>query len=133
MPRIAFATAVACFCLLAPEARAQQYSDAVFCRLSQEIADKANKDAGSRVDAITINIGMAVLCEMQIVDFKKRIKVSFSAFKAGWQARQQAQWNQIYCQPGSAFRQAIDAGWTISTTITDVDGERHYMEAKCSS
>ena len=118
--------------LLAPEARAHEHSDARFCRLIQDLADKANNDIGNRVDAVTIHIGMAVFCNVKIVDFKERIEVPFDTFKAGWRAPKQAQWNQIYCEPGSAFRQAIDAGWTIGSTTADANGVRQYMVAKCT-
>jgi hypothetical protein len=118
--------------LLATDGRAQEHSDALFCRQIQDVADKANKDIGSRLDAVTIQIGMAVFCNVKIVDFKKRVEMPFDSFKAGWQAPKQAQWNQIYCEPGSAFRQAIDAGWTIGSTTADANGVRHYMVAKCT-
>lgn len=132
MPMIRFAVVVAITFLAAPAVRAQAYhSDAIFCSLVQQTANKANADAGAMVDAVTVNVGMAVMCNMKVVNFVKKMTVSFNVLKAGWQARKQAQWNQIYCEPGSAFRMAIDAGWTISHTMTDVDGNRHYMVATC--
>jgi hypothetical protein len=119
------------FFLFVPGAHAQQHSDALFCRAMQEIAEKHNRETGSKVDAYTVVVGMAVLCSTKVVDFRKKLLVSFRLMNVGWQARKQAQWNQIYCEPGSGFRQAIDAGWTISHTLTDVDGVRHYMVATC--
>ena len=131
MPRIALATAATCFCLSVSVAHAQQHSDADFCRVMQDFAGKANSETGRMVDTVTVDMGMAVLCKLKSVDFKKRVEVSFSTFKAGWQARKQAQWNQLYCKSGSASRRAIEAGWKISHTMIDTDGQRHYMEATC--
>ena len=73
------------------------------------------------------------LVQHEVVDFKKQLDISFSQFKAGWQDRKQAQWNQIYCVDNPSFAQAVASGWTISTTTTDVDGKRHYMQAKCAA
>lgn len=36
-------------------------------------------------DTGTVDMGMAVLCTLKSVDFKKRVEVSFSTFKAGWE------------------------------------------------
>jgi hypothetical protein len=96
----------------------------------QETAAKSNKDAGSKVGSVTTHMGMAVLCNMKVVDFKKRLDVPFSALGSGWEDRKQAEWNQIYCN-NVGFSQAIANGWHISTTTTDADGKRHYIEAKC--
>jgi hypothetical protein len=109
---------------------AQQFTDGQFCDWMKEIAAKSNKDAGAKVDAMTTNLGMAVLCNMKVIDFKKRLDVPMSNLAAGWEERKQSQWNEIYCN-NIAFAQAIAAGWTISLTLTSVDGKRHYMEAKC--
>jgi hypothetical protein len=127
--RITTAAMIAYLALPMP-LQAQQFTDAMFCQAMQEIATQGNKDAGTKVDAVTTHMGIAVLCNMKIVDFKKRLDISFRVMDAGWEGRKQAQWNQIYCtNPG--FVQAIASGWTISSTMTDAEGKRHYMEAKC--
>ena len=129
--RMALALVVGSLVLPCPSvAEAETFTDAIFCRWMQDFATQANKDAGTKVDAVTTHEGLAVLCNMKLVDFKKRLEVPFTAMKAGWDGRKQAQWNQIYCtDPG--FMQAIKSGWRISSTMTDVEGNRHYMEATC--
>ena len=114
----------------ATPARAEQFTDAWFCQFMKEAADKSYKDVGSKVDSVTINLGMGVLCNMKVVNYKKRLEVPFSAFNAGWEQRKQAQWNQIYCN-NVGFAEAIASGWTISVTTIDADGKQHYMDAKC--
>jgi hypothetical protein len=96
----------------------------------QEFGDQANKDAGTKVDTMTINLGVAVFCNLRVVNFMKRVEVSFTSFRPGWEARKQAQWNQIYCD-GGPVTLAIASGWRITHTITDIDGRRHFMEATC--
>ena len=110
--------------------QAQPFTDALFCQAMQEIATQRNKDAGTKVDAVTTDLGIAVLCNMKVVDFKKRIDLAFSQMDPGWQDRKQSQWNRIYCNnPG--FAKAIANGWRISSTTTDTEGKRHHMEANC--
>lgn len=111
-------------------AAAQQFSEASFCRAMQEFAAKSNMDAGTKVDSVTTHVGLAVLCNSKLIDFKKRLDIPFTAMKAGWEGRKQDQWNQIYCNDPT-FAAAIRAGWRVSYTMTDSDGRRLYAEAEC--
>jgi hypothetical protein len=101
-----------------------------FCKNLREFAVTSNQDAGSMLDAVTRHDGMAVLCNAKIVDFKKFILVNVSEFRDGWRERKQFQWNNTYCT-NEAFRPAIDAGWTIASTVTFKDGSRYFLKAVC--
>jgi hypothetical protein len=114
--RITVAATAVCIASIAPVG-AQQFPDALFCQVMEETAAKSNKDTGSKVDAVATHMGIAVLCNMKVVDFKKHIDVPFGSFEAGWEDRRQAQWNQIYCN-NLGFSQAIANGWRISATKT---------------
>ncbi|SRR6266404_6924656 len=118
------------FALLITSAKAQ-FADKEFCDPMRQFADKANKDAGSMLDSITRNDGMAVLCSSKIVDFKKFLNVDDSSFRDGWVQRKQQQWNEIYCKD-NYWLKAIAAGWTVAQTMTFVNGKRYWMKAECN-
>ena len=59
-------------------AGAQQPADQQICEMLQGTAAKSNKDAGTKVDSITTHMGMTVLCNMKVVDFRKTIDVPAS-------------------------------------------------------
>ncbi len=115
--------------LLSPSSYAAEFSDKEFCKAMTDLMTNINKDAGQMVDATTRNDGGAVLCNSKIVDYKKFLKAPSTAMREGWKERKNAQWNEIYCK--GPFLDAIRNGWTISTTLTTIDGDRTWIKANC--
>ena len=129
MTRLVATLAVA-ICLCGHRAYGQQFDDAAFCKSMQEFAVKANKDAGSMLDANTRNDGLAVLCAEKVIDFKKFLIAPSYMMRPGWKDRKSKQWRDIYCKdPYSKL--AIQNGWTIATTMTTTDGDRSWITADC--
>jgi hypothetical protein len=106
-----------------------QFNDKAFCDVIKQFAEKANKDTGSMLDPVTRSDGMAVMCETKIVDFKKFLIVDDSNLRDGWLQKQQ-QWNDIYCKD-NGWSKAIANGWTVTQTLTSVNGKRYSIKAEC--
>jgi hypothetical protein len=106
------------------------FDNDAFCAAIQPMVTKAHADAGIMVDGATRSDGIALACNMRLIDFKKFITVRPTRFRTGWEARKQAQWSEIYCQ-NDHWREAIESGWTVAQTMTFVDGTRHWMKAYC--
>lgn len=116
--------------LLAGQLAVHAQSDQQMCETLQALAAQGNKDAGTKVDRITTHMGMTVMCNMKVVDFRKSLDVPASHLGADWLETKQRQWNEIYCNnPG--FSMLIAQGWTISTTMIDSEGKRYVIRAVC--
>lgn len=117
------ALAVSCTVALA-------FDDAKFCVEMKQAAERSRSDIGTMLDLVTRMDGIGVLCGTRTITFYKFINVAPSAFRDGWKERKQKQWDAIYCAD-PAWRQAVKAGWAISSTVTFVEGTRIYLEAQC--
>lgn len=113
------------------QARSEQLSDKVFCSQAKQLSDKTNSEGKVWVDAMTRQDGMAVICNLKIIEYKKFLKANTVDMREGWQDRKQSQWDKIYCEEGSTFRNAIDNGWSVSVILTFINGEQHKITAKC--
>jgi hypothetical protein len=109
-----------------------EFSEDEFCSQITEMAEKLNAEGSSMVDAGTRQDGMAAICSLKVVEFKKFVNMPITSLREGWQGRKQAQWNKIYCDNNSPFRSAIDNGWTIGVLTTFIDGEQHRIKAACN-
>jgi hypothetical protein len=100
--------------------------DVEICSVFKEIAARLNAEAPTMTDAITRLDGMAVICAFKRVAQKDFVNVPVSAFRQGWQARKQAQWDAIVCRNAS-WREAIASGWTVTDTMTFQDGSQYEL------
>ncbi|KAB2918996.1 MAG: hypothetical protein F9K29_07175 [Hyphomicrobiaceae bacterium] len=96
----------------------------------QEIARVRNADAGRWLDRNTRDDGVELLCEIRTVNFKRFLTRS-STLQPGWESRKQEEWNRAHCS-NVLWREAIDNGWNITTTITTAAGERRLIVAQCN-
>lgn len=105
------------------------FDDAVFCSEAEAFKEKGEVDVGKMVDKFTRNDGMAVLCGIKTIEFKKFLFANESEMRVGWQERKAAQWDAIYCE--GANLEAIKNGWTIATSFIAKDGKRFWHAATC--
>lgn len=110
---------------------ADAMTDAEFCTALGSVQDQANRDIGRQSDEVTINRGMFSLCGVRAVVFRKQITVPTTAFRAGWQDRRKAQWNEAMCAE-PAWAEMIRAGWTVTVEAVFADGVRFSSQAVCS-
>ena len=113
--------AVSSVLILAPAQVSAAFDDVEFCGEMKGFSERAKQDVGVMVDAVTRNDGTAVLCGLRVIDFKKFSTAPTTAYREGWRARKERQWSETSCQYFSA---ALKAGWTISQTLTFIDGAR---------
>lgn len=106
--------------------------DARHCKLFQDIERQTSQGIGRLIDPVTRLSAIDLQCADQVIHFRQDLIVPETALKGDWLDRQRTQWRATYCKPGSVAAAAIQAGWTVTTTITTADGARFRLTAKCS-
>lgn len=106
-------------------------SDSEACATLRKIAEDTTRELPIMVDAITRTDGMSVICSLRSFTVNKFLNVDLSAFRQGWDARKQAQWNQIICR-NEAFAPLQKRGWRFTQNLTFRSGERFMQDASCS-
>lgn len=114
---------------VAPVAHARSRDDE-FCKILTDMASARNAEGPKMVDHVTRDDGMAVLCSLKAVEFKKFMFASQAEMRPGWRERKAKQWNDIYCN--GATRENIEDGWTIALVLVLQDGTRFRHAATCS-
>ena len=74
--------------------------------------------------------GVEVDCAAKTLEAKRFLNTEPDAMREGWEARKQRQWNATYCNHES-WREAIDNGWSIISTLTFRTGEQMSFVAEC--
>lgn len=102
-----------------------------FCTAISEIARVGNANAGTWLDRHTRDDGIEVICRTRIVNYKRFFSASLTGQGPDWREGKQREWNRTAC--GSiVLRDAIDAGWMITSSITSASGERILLIATCN-
>jgi hypothetical protein len=102
-----------------------------FCTAISEIARVGNANAGTWLDRHTRDDGIEVICRIRTVNYKRFFSASLTGQAPDWRDRKQHEWNRTAC--GSiVLRDAIDAGWMITSSITSASGERILLIATCN-
>lgn len=106
------------------------FDDNQFCQAMTEIGRAGNAHAGTWVDRHARHDGIDALCNFRTVHFKKFLNASASGLLGSWKERKKQEWNRIHCS-NPIWREAIDNGWIISSTITTSAGEQVWFAATC--
>ena len=101
-----------------------------FCTTVTDIARRMNARAGRWLDRSTRHDGVEVDCGLKMLETKRFLKADPDDMRERWEARQQRAWNAAYCN-NEAWREAIDNGWSITSTITFRTGETVSFVAEC--
>jgi hypothetical protein len=101
-----------------------------FCDSVTEVAQRMNARRGRWLDRSTRHDGVVVDCEAKSLEAKRFINAALDDMREGWEARKQRQWNATYCNHES-WREAIDNGWSITSTLTFRSGEQAVFVAEC--
>jgi hypothetical protein len=64
------------------------------------------------------------------LETKRFLNADREDMRQGWDARKQREWNAAYCN-NETWREAIDHGWSIISTLTFRDGESVSFVAEC--
>jgi len=101
-----------------------------FCTTVTDIARRMNARVGRWLDRSTRHDGIEVDCGLKTLETKRFLKADPDEMREGWEARKQRAWNAAYCN-NEAWREAIDNGWSITSTITFRTGETVSFVAEC--
>ena len=123
----AFPLAIALAVLSPPALPFDQHE---FCDTVMEIAQRMNSRRGRWLDRSTRHDGVVVDCDAKTLEAKRFINAAPDDMREGWEARKQRQWNAAYCNHES-WREAIDNGWSIISTLTFRNGEQAVFVAEC--
>lgn len=129
--RLLLAGLLAMSCLPAAQASAGEATPQ-YCDHFEGLRARAAPATGKLIDPITRLAGVDLQCAEQVIHFKQEVVLPERELKGDWLVRHRAFWSKTHCQPGSRSEAAIRSGWTVTTTITTVDGGRYRFTAKCS-
>jgi hypothetical protein len=101
-----------------------------FCTAVTDIAHRMNARKGRWLDRSTRHDGVVLDCEAKTLEVKRFLNADPAEMRHGWEARKQRQWKARYCTDES-WREAIDNGWTIISTLTFRTGEQLSFVAEC--
>ena len=95
-----------------------------------DIASRMNARKGRWLDRSTRYDGVKLNCELQALEVMRFVNAEVEEMRQGWEIRRQREWNAHYCNRES-WREAIDAGWSIISTLTFRAGEQISFVAEC--
>src|SRR5262245_35617713 len=94
-----------------------------FCAALTDIIPRMNARKGRWLDRSTRHDGGELDFEAKTLEARRFINASPDAMREGWETRKEQQWNAAYCN-NEAYREAIDNGWSIISTLTFRTGEQ---------
>jgi len=89
----------------------------------------ANKDTPFTIDAVTTADPGTIDCALKVIDLKREVNVPMTALDVGWEAGLQPAVDEEVCD--SPWRDAVKAGWKVTSTWTFADGGSHIFTAAC--
>ena len=116
--------------LALPPAPALPFDQDEFCDAVTNVARRMNARRGKWLDRSTRHDGVEFDCASKTLEAKRFLNTNPDAMREGWEARKQRAWNAAYCDDDS-WREAIDNGWSIISTLTFRAGQRVSFVAEC--
>ena len=101
------------------------FEDQQFCLAVREIM-RSSAETGTWADRFTRNDGVEIICDRKLVHFKRYYGAPASAVTDTWRDRKAEEWESGYCKR-SLWREAVENGWIISSTIATITGERLWL------
>jgi len=101
------------------------FEDQQFCLAVKEIM-RSSGEVGTWADRFTRNDGVEVICDRKLVHFKRYYGAPASAVTDTWRDRKAEEWESGYCKR-SLWKEAVENGWIISSTIATITGERLWL------
>jgi hypothetical protein len=101
-----------------------------FCTAITDISRRMNSRKGRWLDRTTRHDGVELDCEAKTLETKRFINADPDEMRQGWETRKEREWNAHYCNHES-WRDAIDNGWSIISTLTFRTGEQVSFVAEC--
>jgi hypothetical protein len=101
-----------------------------FCLAITDIATRLNGRKGKWLDRSTRYDGVLVDCEAKTLEVKRFLNADPDSMRAGWKIRKERAWSRDFCSE-QLWRKAIDAGWTIISTVTFRSEDQLSFMADC--
>jgi len=101
-----------------------------FCSAVTDIAHRMNARKGRWLDRSTRHDGVELDCESRTLEVRRYIHADPDDMRQGWETRKEREWNARYCNDES-WREAIDSGWSVISTLTFRTGEPVTFVAEC--
>jgi len=110
--------------------QASAFDQDEFCATVTDIAQRMNARADRWVDRSTRYDGVKVDCGSKTLEAKRFLKADPADMRTGWETRKERAWNAAYCN-NQEWREAIDNGWSIISTLTFRTGASFSFVAEC--
>ena len=110
--------------VLACASAAAAFDHEQFCQATSQFARSTRINVGTWIDRTTRNDGVEVFCDRKIVHFKRYS--SARSINDAWKQSKTEEWSSGTCT-SNMWREAIDNGWLVSSTVTTASGERVWF------
>ena len=101
-----------------------------FCIAITDIVLRMNARKGRWLDRSTRHDGVELDCELKTLEAKRFVNADRGGMRQGWEERKEQEWSAAYCND-DAWREAIDNGWSIFSTLAFRTGEQVSFVAEC--
>jgi hypothetical protein len=102
------------------------FDDAQFCQAVRQFGGAARRDIGTWINRTTRNDGVEIFCDRKLVHFKRYASTPGSGLREAWRDAKTEEWRSATCT-SAMWREAVENGWLISTTVTIVTGEKVWF------
>ena len=102
------------------------FDNTQFCQAVSQMVRAAAGDVGTWVDRATRNDGVEIACDRKLVHFKRTSTAPLGTLRGSWREAKTLEWQGAYCA-NPIWREAVENGWVISTTVATSTGERIWF------
>jgi hypothetical protein len=102
------------------------FDDTQFCQAVRQYAGAARRDIGTWINRTTRNDGVEIFCDRKLVHFKRYASTPGSGLREAWRESKTEEWRSATCA-SATWREAVENGWIISTTVTTATGEKVWF------
>lgn len=105
---------------------ARAFDNTQFCQAVGQLTRAAKRDIGTWINRTTRNDGVELFCDRKLVHFKRYASTQGSGLREAWREARTEEWRSTTCI-NPIWREAVDNGWIISTTVTTATGEKVWF------
>jgi hypothetical protein len=105
---------------------ARAFDNTQFCQAVGQLSRAAKRDIGTWINRTTRNDGVELFCDRKLVHFKRYASTPGSGLREAWKEARTEEWRSTTCI-NPIWREAVDNGWIISTTVTTATGEKVWF------
>lgn len=106
--------------------QALAFDNKQFCQAMTLYTRTTARDVGTWINRTLRNDGIELYCDRKLMHFKRYASTPGSGLRDAWREARTEEWRSAYCD-NATWREAVENGWLISSTVTTVTGEKVWF------